>query len=519
MLNETVLKHLNQFSDERRQGRSGQQEWDNFLVYAYRDAAPTDDEVESWLKENLKSGQETLMEDFRRVGTLFRLREEVALEQRDRLREPKEPAYFLSAELDVRPRPGGAPVGVHIRDDEEGKRSLFCSLSPEMRKRNPHMLIVGNEGAGKSQLLQSMILHDIECGDRAVVVVDTTGRLVDELLNTCGKKFGEEATARIVVCDSSSDECPRFNPLALTGNQQRLANAYVRSFKAVNGAGWNQHSENILRNSLTLLMVNGRSLADLEQLLTDEHTRDSLIGKVEDREDAEDFATLLVSWDNYRRLARTQPWNSRIEPVLKSLKSFQQETVQKALTGDSDFSLSEIITKKKILLIRADNGKAFFGSLLVSSIACVAEALRLSAPAGTNFPVALYVDELSGVMEREMVAGLVEALPPVDVGFVGVTGSLAIEDGEGAAGTTSSIQDLLPSFGCTAAFAVNEKDAAPLARVLLRAELEGSQEERNNIQRLMSQKKGHFFWRPSNRASSALPMTIAAVPVAGNRGS
>lgn len=519
MLSEEVLKHLKQFSEERNQGRLGDAEWDAFLVYAHQEDSTDVDELRSYLSQEISAGDEVdrLVADYQRVGGLFRFRDELGPRPKDGLREPKEPAYFLSSDLTQPARPGGSPVGIHIREDEEGQgaRSLSCSLSPEMRKRNPHMLIVGNEGTGKTELMTNMVVHDIEAGDKAVVLIDNDGSLTDAVaarLKVAAHGGGADKLLVITPGDSSFS----YNPIALPGEDHAVVSALVRSFKSLGTGGWNQHSENILRNSLLLLRINNKNMQELEPLLMEADVREQLISHVEEREDAEQFATLLVSWDNYRRLSKTPPWLNRIEPILSVLRDALKDTdICKMLapeTAGTESSLLDLLEQKRPVAFRLEKNRygiagALFQSLLISSVQCCVDALR-AIPGALDMvsPPAIYLDEMSGVLDKDALSHALEKRP-VRYGIVASTCSVVRED----------ITDMLSAFGTIAAFAVNEQDAEALSRILLSAELQGSQEEKANIQKLMEQKGGQFYWRPGNRSSAALSMIISERELVSNR--
>ncbi len=524
MLSETVLKHLNQFCDERRQNRAGQQEWDAFLVHAYREAEPPSSiDLRAWLRERLE-GQpeiEALLNDYQRIGSLFRGREELKPKERALIWEPKEPAYFLSGDLSKPARRGGAPVGIHTRDDEDGNRLLSCSLSPEMRRRNPHLLVVGNEATGKSQLMINMCMHDIESGDRAVVMVDTDGTFVDGVL--AGMKEHpdkEKITRRMAIIDPSLDGTMRFNPIDCPADSQLAVTAIMRCFRGIDPENWSQHTEAILRNCLILLMLAGKTLDQLPSLLCDAQTREKLIEQVAQREDVEQFETLLASWENYTRLSLTEHWQNRIEPILNVIEpALRDEKIGSLFCGgNSAITLKDVIANKMILAVRVprqEHGNAglLLSSLVVGGIQWIVGSMPREVGPGQR-TVALYIDELDGTVEPEIMGDFLKQAPPADIGVVGAIRNLTLFETahpESTAGVRIMNETLL-SFGCIAAFAVEENEARVLARLLLRAELQGSQEEKNNIQRLMSQSPGHFFWRPNNRVSNALSMTLSATP-------
>jgi hypothetical protein len=83
------------------------------------------------------------------------------------------------------------PAPLHqIVDDYFGGtpfRELFLTPVPlqlSHEDRFSHMHVLGGSGAGKTQLLQNLILHDLQSEDRpSLVIVDSQGDLIDKLLH------------------------------------------------------------------------------------------------------------------------------------------------------------------------------------------------------------------------------------------------------------------------------------------------------------------------------------------------
>jgi Type IV secretion-system coupling protein DNA-binding domain len=89
--------------------------------------------------------------------------------------------------------------------------------------RFSHMHVVGGSGAGKTQLLQNLILHDLKSDNPpALVVVDSQGDLIDKLLHlelfAPGTKLGERLT---LITPRDIKHPPALNVFAL--NQSRFS--------------------------------------------------------------------------------------------------------------------------------------------------------------------------------------------------------------------------------------------------------------------------------------------------------
>src|SRR5207253_7337025 len=123
---------------------------------------------------------------------------------------------------------------------------------------------------------------------------------------------------RISIIDPThKGEVIGYNPLEMPddGDLQAAASAVVFGFKAIyteppgSQSQWNQQTANILRSAALLLMANDRTLIDLPTLLSDNDFRDILLEKIEKRKNERvEFLTLLDTWGQYKKLARTDQW-------------------------------------------------------------------------------------------------------------------------------------------------------------------------------------------------------------------
>jgi hypothetical protein len=524
---QTVLKHLKDFCAERSEKRSGANQWDTFLlsVHLEPENAPSPLSLQQWLKEHLATSDVAdLIDDYRRVTGLLSRLEETLKDSSEEEWQPKEPAYFLSADLEKPARPGGAPVGLLVRNDDEGTElRLSCSLSPEMRARNPHMLIVGRPETGKNELMVSMIAHDVLCGDRAVVVIDTEGNLSESLSEWLSAHPDKERVRdRITWIDPLKSPESHFN-LLRRDSAAGVAADVVSAFKCIYAADvWSQHTDNILRNCIILLNSTGRSFSDLQKLLTEPEFRDSLLQAASQDSGIENLQTLLASWDNYRRLSQTEHWENRIDPLLRKLQPILSNPEISHLYdgGEDAVDLNQFIIEKKVVVVCVppkrldDSAGVLFANLLVSRVLGAAASLATLRDHNGQRQVAMYVSDLDGIVSAESLQSVFATGQQLEVGIVGATTELSVFGRQWSDSAGRSLSDFLLQFGCVAAFAVNEEDAQLLSRLLLVAEFEGSEEEKHNTERIVLQENDQFFWRPNNRISSALSMRLFEPSVA-----
>jgi hypothetical protein len=339
-------------------------------------------------------------------------------------------------------RPGGMPLGT--RADWNFFNFYMprkLNMPPEVRAPNPHMLVLGGGGKGKSRLIASMVAHDIESNERAVVVIDSDGSLVDLLVHwVASHPDGADMARRLIIVDPThGSESMAYNPFEFPddGDLQAAASSVVYGFKAIyteppgSQSQWNQQTANILRNAAILLMANGRTLTDLPVLLTENDFRDVLLEKVERmKNERPEYITLLEAWAQYKRLARTDQWINWVEPILNRVQPMLSDPrIRPILTKPKgDLNLKDIISEGKILLVKVPQGQldnaSLLGSLLVTGLKQAALSLSLKNSSSRKHPCALYLDELDNFIEKDTFDAITSETRKFQIGFVGAAKSL-----------------------------------------------------------------------------------------------
>lgn len=339
-------------------------------------------------------------------------------------------------------KPGGLPLGSRV---DWTLVKLFqprtLAMPPEVRVTNPHMLVLGAGAKGKSRLLASMIAHDIEANDRAVVVIDSDGCLIDLMMSwVASHPKGADIARRLIVVDPThGSETLAYNPLEFPedGDLQNAASALVFGFKAIyteppgSQSQWNQQTANILRNSAILLMANGKTLTDLPVLLSENDFRDVLLEKIErQKNEKSEYTTLLEAWAQYKRLARTDQWINWVEPILNRVQPMLGNSrIRPILTKQKgDLNLKEIINEGKILFVKVPQGQLdqdanLLGSLLVTGLKQA--ALSISLKSGSRkHPCALYLDEFDSFIEKETFDAITSETKKFQIGLIGASKTL-----------------------------------------------------------------------------------------------
>ena len=378
---------------------------------------------------------------------------------------------------------GGMPLGQRLewriwKFWEWGRKEL--SLPPDVRQKDPHIMVIGSGDTGKSRLISSMVEHDIRAEDRAVVVIDSDGGLIDHLTRwVASRPDAKDLVKRVVLIDPTfPGSVLGYNPLDMPddGDMQSAASSIVYGFKAMYreppGAQsqWNQQTANILRNAAMLLMANGKTLADLPPLLNDNDFRDVLLESIEKRKrERAEYITLLETWGQYKKLARTDQWITWVEPILNRVTPMLSDArIRGILTKpNGDIKLTDIINKKKILLVKVAKGQLdqnakLLGSLVVTGIKQAALSLSIETEGQQN-PVALYLDEFDDCIDKDTIQTITAETDKFKIGFVGAIKTLQHlpEDYRNA---------LIISVGTLCCFALGEKDGDMIAPQMFRVD-------------------------------------------------
>jgi Type IV secretion-system coupling protein DNA-binding domain len=354
----------------------------------------------------------------------------------------------------------------------------FLALPPEVRDKDPHMLVIGAGDKGKTRLIASMIVHDIESNDRAVVVIDSDGDLVDMITRWISHHHQGKAFAkRTVLLDpTSKNGSLGYNPLAMPedGDLQAAASSIVYGFKAIYteppGAQsqWNAQTANILRNAALLLMANGKTLIDLPSLLQDNDFRDILLEAIEKKKKEKvEYTTLLDTWGQYKKLARTDQWINWVEPILNRVGPMLSDPRIRPILTDAEgqIKLQTIIQEKQILLVKITKGQLdqnanLLGSLVITGLKQAAMAL---SAARKEKPCSLYLDEFDNFIEKETLEAITSETEKYRIGFVGAVKTLQHlpEDFR---------NQLIINMGTMCCFALSKKDGDLLGPQMFRVD-------------------------------------------------
>ena len=245
-----------------------------------------------------------------------------------------------------RPTPPARRSGVLLGESPTERGASPVRLSTEDRLRHVH--VIGASGAGKSNLLLSMMLQDIESGG-GLALLDPHGDLADALL----ARIPEEREQDVVVLDPTDpDYLVGFNVLDAEAESERelLASDLVGAFRRLS-TSWGDQMTTVLANAvLTFLDASEpATLLELRRFLSNERFQARFLQNVSD-------PYLRAFWQDEWPLLKSRrpqiPILTRLDGLLR------QKRVRDVLTlreGALDFRA--LLDERRILIARLAQGQ------------------------------------------------------------------------------------------------------------------------------------------------------------------
>lgn len=258
--------------------------------------------------------------------------------------------------------------------------------------RRAHMYVIGKTGTGKSTLLETMILQDIESG-QGLALLDPHGDLVEKI----AAKIPERRKDDLIYFNVPDDTRTfAFNPLERVDPQKRslAAAGLLEAFKKLWSDSWGPRLEHILRNALLALYDQPEAtLSDVLRLLENDAFRRNAALRIHN---AQVRGFWLREYEAYPSRFRVEA----IAPIQNKVGAFLSDPrLHRILVQPrSSFNLRNVMDEGKILLVNLSKGKigedtaALLGALLVTSIGLAALS-RAEIPEPNRRDFYLYLDE------------------------------------------------------------------------------------------------------------------------------
>jgi type IV secretory pathway TraG/TraD family ATPase VirD4 len=256
------------------------------------------------------------------------------------------------------------------------------------KDRFMHTYVIGKSGTGKSTLLLTLIMDDINAG-RGLCLLDPHGDLVAEVM-----KRTPDARKEDVVYFNIPDTGLklRYNPFKKVSYEKRslVASGIMEVFKKLWSDAWGVKLEHILRYSiLTLLDQQDATIADIPKLLLDRTFRTNALKAIENESVRDFWKKEFPHYTQYDLL-----------PVLNKVGGMlAHPAIKRVLIENPDeVSLRRAMDERKIILVNLAKGyigqdaSHILGALFISSLSSAAFS-RVDTEEDRRVPFMLYMDE------------------------------------------------------------------------------------------------------------------------------
>jgi len=265
------------------------------------------------------------------------------------------------------------------------QRKLF---GIKQEDRAYHTYVLGKTGTGKTNLLLTQILQDIQ-SNRGVCVFDVHG----DLINTVTKHLPQHRLKDVVYLDIPNPNLSfGYNPLKRVSYEKRslVASGILETFQKLWSGAWGVRLEHILRYILlTLLDQPKANFSDIPRIIHDASYRNKCVKNIVNNDVKQFWEKEFVKYSK-----------ADIVPLLNKIGAFLvHPAIKRILVENRDnVSLRRIMDERKILLVNLSKGiigsdvAHILGSLLLTSMTS-ASFSRIDTPEEKRVPFHIFLDE------------------------------------------------------------------------------------------------------------------------------
>ena len=283
--------------------------------------------------------------------------------------------------------------------------------------RSQHCYVVGTTGTGKSTLLRSMVVQDIEQG-RGVALLDPHGDLYQQVLAAIPAHRRDDV---VLVDFTDFEACPGLNFLECrTKNRELERNFITQDLGLIFRRLYGHVPESMgpmfflyMRNAVALAMEDPdgpSTLLDVPRLFADDRYREYLIAHCKDGA-VRDFWVGIAG-----RTSGDGSLKNMAAYITNKFTEFTQNELVRMVVGQSKSSINfrEIMDRKRILLINLSKGllseadSMFLGMVLTGRMFAAAMT-RASMTPSRRVPFHIYIDEFQNFTSSSIGAILAEA--------------------------------------------------------------------------------------------------------------
>lgn len=294
-------------------------------------------------------------------------------------------------------------------------RNLDRTFGIKDEDRFSHVYVIGKTGTGKSTLIETMALQDIErgCG---LALIDPHGDLVERI----AAQVPTRRNSDVIYLNASDPMQPYgYNPLRRVRDDRiaLAASGFIEVFRKMWPDAWGVRMEHILRNVLMALLEQPHAtMHDVLRVLSDRKFRTEIAHKLKNETVRLFFLKEFERFSFGYRADGTAPIQNKVgaflaDPVLNQLLTAPKH----------DLHIRQIMDDGRVLLVNLAKGRigedssSLLGGLLVTTIGLAAFS-RAELPAHERRDFYVYVDEFQSFTTLAM-ADMFAELRKYRVGF------------------------------------------------------------------------------------------------------
>ncbi|MDA9475080.1 hypothetical protein XI03_11330 [Bradyrhizobium sp. CCBAU 65884] len=298
------------------------------------------------------------------------------------------------------------------RADFHGDERVFGIRDED---RFSHVYIIGKTGTGKSTLLETMALQDIECG-HGLALIDPHGDLVERI---AARVPARRAPDLIYLNAGDPSQPYGYNPLRHVRDDRiaLAASGFIEVFKKMWPKAWGVRMEHILRNVLMALLEQPHAtMHDVLRILSDRKFRAETAQQLKNETVRTFFQKEFERFSFGYRADGAAPIQNKVgaflsDPLLNRLLTAPQR----------DLHVRQVMDEGRVLLVNLAKGRigedssSLLGGLLVTTLGLAAFS-RAELPAHKRRDFFIYVDEFQNFTTLAM-ANMFAELRKYRVGF------------------------------------------------------------------------------------------------------
>ncbi len=275
---------------------------------------------------------------------------------------------------------------------ETNFRNKRVNFGIRMDDRRRHMYIVGKTGMGKSELLKTLAIQDIQNG-KGIAFIDPHGDPVEDLFDHIPK----ERIKDVIYVNPADLNYPiAFNVMEQVDSDKRhlVADGVLNVFKKIWVDLWSSRMEYILNNTiLALLETPDATLLGINRMLADKKYRSYVVSNITD--------PVVKAFWTQEFAGYTERFAAEATPAIQNkIGQFTSSALVRNIVGQpkSTIDMRKAMDEGKILLVNISKGRIgeeasrLLGALIITKIQLAAMS-RVDTPEPERRDFILTVDE------------------------------------------------------------------------------------------------------------------------------